>query len=366
MALGLYIHVPFCAGKCPYCDFYSLSGSQELYDAYTAAVTVQLDSFGGESVDTVYFGGGTPSLLGESRLSSLLEHSAKAFHIDENAEVTIEMNPADAEPTLLQALRSEGFNRLSMGVQSGVDSELRQLGRRHTSQQAIRAVELARTKGFDNLSLDLMLGVPGQTMSTLRQSVELLCALEPEHISAYMLKIEEGTPFAAMREKLDLADDDEQADLYLAAVEQLAKNGYAQYEISNFCRPNRESRHNLKYWHCEEYIGIGPSAHSFYNGRRFYYPRDLTQFLSSPHPVDDGEGGTPEEYIMLALRLTEGLTQQGWRSRFDCDLLNSIYQRAERLHATGLLRCDENGIYLTTEGFLVSNAIIAELLGDYE
>lgn len=181
-----------------------------------------------------------------------------------------------------------------------------------------------------------------------------------------MLKIEEGTPFAAMREKLDLADDDEQADLYLAAVEQLAKNGYDQYEISNFCRPNRESRHNLKYWHCEEYIGIGPSAHSFYNGRRFYYPRDLTQFLSSPHPVDDGEGGTPEEYIMLALRLTEGLTQQGWRSRFDCDLPNSIYQRAERLHATGLLRCDENGIYLTTEGFLVSNAIIAELLDDYE
>ncbi len=362
MTRGLYIHIPFCAGKCPYCDFYSLSGSEELYDAYSAAVASQLDSFGGEAVDTVYFGGGTPPLIGGHRLSRLLEHIFSTFNISPNAEITVEMNPGDASPELLSALRSAGFNRLSMGVQSGIDSELRLLGRRHSAAQAAEAVRMARAAGFDNISLDLMLGVPEQTPDSLRRSIDFLCSLEPKHISAYILKIEEGTPFAAMAPSMNLADDDAQAEYYLAAVHQLAENGYAQYEISNFSRPGRESRHNLKYWHCEEYIGIGPSAHGFYNGRRYYYPRSIEQFITSPQTIDDGEGGSQEEYIMLSLRLAEGLTKTGWQKRFGKDLPDSIYRRAEKYSRAGLLVFDEKGIRLTPEGFLVSNSIIANLI----
>ena len=361
MALGLYIHTPFCAGKCPYCDFYSLSGSEEFYDAYTAAVAVKLDNFGGEAVDTIYFGGGTPPMLGGRRLAMLLDRAAKSFHIEKNTEITVEMNPGDASPELLSELRRAGFNRLSMGVQSGIDSELRLLGRRHSAQQAADAVSMARKAGFDNISLDLMLGIPQQTEHTLRQSIDFLCSARPEHISAYILKIEQGTPFAAMAGRLDLADDDTQAEYYLAAVHQLTENGYNQYEISNFCRPGMESRHNLKYWHCEEYIGIGPSAHSFYKGRRYFYPRDIEQFITAAQTVDDGEGGSQEEYIMLALRLVEGLTADGWRQRFGEDIPHSVYRRAEKFERAGLLVSDEHGIRLTPEGFLVSNGIIAEL-----
>lgn len=361
MAVGLYIHTPFCAGKCPYCDFYSLSGSQEQYDAYTAAVALELERFGGAAVDTVYFGGGTPPLLGSERLARLLCCVRKNYTLTPDAEITVEMNPGDASPELLCALRKAGFNRLSMGVQSGIDSELRSLGRRHTAEQAAEAVAMARKAGFDNISLDLMLAVPGQTQESLMQSIDFLSSLSPEHISAYILKIEEGTPFAAAADSLELCDDDTQAELYLAAVGRLAEKGYGQYEISNFCRPGFESRHNLKYWHCEEYIGIGPSAHGFIGGRRYYYPRDLAAFLSNPQRVDDGEGGTPEEYIMLALRLTEGLTNEGYRRRFGCDIPPLVYSRTRMFAGVPLLCSDESGIRLTPEGFLVSNAIIAAL-----
>jgi len=362
VAVGLYIHTPFCAGKCPYCDFYSLSGSQELYDTYSAAVAVQLDNLGGASVDTIYFGGGTPSLLGGKRLASLLDRTASCFSVSENAEITVEINPGDASSELLSALRCAGFNRLSMGVQSGVDSELGQLGRRHSASKAAAAVQNARDAGFDNISLDLMLGIPGQTPASLEQSIDFLCGLAPEHISAYILKIEPGTPFAARIGELNLADDDTQAEYYLQAVRQLAAKGYGQYEISNFCRPGKESRHNLRYWHCEEYIGIGPSAHSFYNGRRYYYPRDLEQFVNAPRTIDDGEGGSPEEYIMLALRLTEGLTHTGYNKRFSAEIPDGIFRRAEKFIRAGLLVHNKNGIHLTPEGFLLSNAIIAALL----
>ena len=362
MALGLYIHTPFCAGKCPYCDFYSIAGTDELFDAYTAAVAVQLDNFGGEVVDTVYFGGGTPSLLGAKRLSFLLERIYQCFDIAENAEITLEMNPGDASTELLATLRTAGFNRLSMGVQSGLDEELRLLGRRHTAAQAREAVELSRKAGFENISLDLMLGIPNQTPETLAQSVDFLCSLEPEHISAYILKIEPDTPFAKMRNTLCLADDDAQAEYYLQTVRQLFTHGYEQYEISNFCISGHESRHNIKYWHCEEYIGIGPSAHSFYNGRRYYYPRSIEQFIHSPQTIDDGEGGSPEEYIMLALRLREGLTRTGYRERFSEDIPSNIFERARKFEQAGFLISDSGGIHLTAQGFLISNAIIAALL----
>lgn len=363
--IGLYIHVPFCAGKCPYCDFYSLRGNEELFDAYTAAVVRTLNGLERTGADTVYFGGGTPSVLGGERLAAILDAAGKAVGISADAEITAEINPGDAEESLMRTLKGAGFNRISMGVQSGVDSELKALGRRHDSAQAARAVERARGAGFDNISLDLMLAIPRQTLASLAQSVGFICGLAPEHISAYILKIEEGTPFAALKEQLRLPDDDGQAEFYLEAVKLLQDNGYRQYEISNFAKPGRESRHNLKYWRCGEYIGVGPSAHSFYNGRRFYYPRDLERFISDPRTADDGEGGSAEEYVMLALRLAEGLTAAGWRERFGTELPETLRRRAAKLESAGFLKCDEKGIRLTPEGFLLSNGIIAELIQDF-
>ena len=366
MAAGLYIHVPFCASKCPYCDFYSLCGSAELYDAYTEAVVRELKRTPRMSVNTVYFGGGTPSVLGGDRLARMLGAARERFGISPEAEITAEINPGDASEKLLTAMRDAGFDRISMGVQSGVDLELRALGRRHDTAQAARAVALARDAGFDNISLDLMLAVPGQNGATLERSVDFLCSLGPEHISAYLLKLEEGTPFAAMKDALCLPDDDAQAELYLQAVGLLEKNGYRQYEISNFAKPDRESRHNLKYWRCEEYIGIGPAAHGFVGGRRYYYPRDIAGFIADPQPVDDGEGGSEEEYVMLALRLSEGLTAEGWSRRYGGELPRAMLERAKLYEKAGLLVCGEKGIRLLPQGFLVSNSIIAELIDSLE
>lgn len=341
-----------------------MTGGSGLYEAYAAAVIRTMEGFRGEELETVYFGGGTPPLLGGERLGRLLAAAKECFNITQNAEITVEMNPGDADADLLSALHAAGFNRLSMGVQSGVDSELRSLGRRHDSAQAAKAVQLARAAGFENISLDLMLAIPHQTHDSLRQSIDFIAGLNPEHISAYMLKIEENTPFSAISDKLILPDEDGQAEFYLEAVNLLAEKGYKQYEISNFSKPDKESRHNLKYWHCEEYIGIGPAAHGFYNGRRYYYPRDIELFMQGSPPIDDGEGGSQEEYLMLMLRLAEGITENGWYKRFGEPIPQSIRRRAKMYAQAGLLICDDNGIRLTPEGFLVSNGIIARLMDE--
>lgn len=363
-AVGIYIHIPFCDGKCPYCDFYSVSPNDRLRAEYINALEREMSRHRGLSADTVYFGGGTPTLMGADGLVRLL-HSAKShFAIDGNAEITFEMNPRTAGLDMLTRLREAGFNRVSMGVQSGVDRELEALGRRHTITDAEKAAADVRAAGFDNLSVDLMLGVPGQTADSLRSSVDTVCAMEPEHISAYILKIEPGTPFASRDFGADLADDDGQAELYSLAVELLAQRGYERYEISNFARPGRESRHNLRYWDCAEYLGFGPAAHSFYGGRRFFYPRDLESFLHAPATVDDGEGGGEEEYVMLRLRLAEGITQAGWSERFGTAIPGRYYDRAAPLAKAGLVQADCEGIRLRGEGFLLSNAVIARLLDD--
>lgn len=363
-SVGVYIHVPFCDGKCPYCDFFSVAPESKLYDKYCSAVEREMGKYSGNPVDTVYFGGGTPTLLGADGLVRLLNSIKQTFDVEDGAEITFEMNPRTADLGMLCRLKEAGFNRVSMGVQSGVDSELSALGRRHTIADARQAVADVRAAGFDNLSLDLMLGVPGQTPESLIHSIEAVCTLDPEHISAYILKIEPGTPFAARKFGAELADDDGQAELYTLAVEQLARRGYERYEISNFTRPGRESRHNVRYWDCREYLGFGPSAHSFYGGRRFYYPRDLGAFMEQPETADDGEGGNEDEYVMLRLRLAEGLTQDGWRKRFGGDIPDEYYHRAAGLAKAGLLTADEDGIRLVGEGFLLSNAVIGRILGE--
>ena len=364
---GVYIHVPFCDGKCPYCDFYSLRGTDDLMDRYVAALKKTLfqwtEQHGREQADTVYFGGGTPSLLGAERLAALLTAVQNCFDLAGDAEITLEANPVSVDETFFRAVRGAGFNRLSMGMQSGNEDELRFLGRKHTLQDVETAVQGARKAGFDNLSLDLMLGLPGGNEEKLKNSIDFADRLGADHISAYLLKIEPGTPFAA--QKITVPEDDEAADQYLFCVNELGKLGYSQYEISNFAKPGRESRHNLVYWHGEEYLGFGPGAHSFYQGKRFFYPRDLEGFLAGNPPRDDGEGGSFSEYAMLNLRLTEGLQREKCIAKFGSSgqaLFDQILKNTKKC-PPGLVRADSDSISFTPEGFLVSNALLLQLLG---
>lgn len=369
---GIYLHVPFCDGKCPYCDFYSLRGDGALMDRYVSAMKDSMARWaaehGGEkiSAETVYFGGGTPSLLGAGRLSALLGQVKTCFAVAQGAEITLEANPTHLDSPagfdFFSAVRTAGFNRLSMGLQSANEEELELLGRKHSREDVRRAVEEARAAGFDNISLDLMLGLPGGSREKLKNSIAFAAGLGAEHISSYILKIEEGTPFAARG--VQVPDGDETADQYLFCVEELARRGYGQYEISNFAKPGRESRHNLVYWHGGEYLGFGPGAHSFFDGKRFFYPRDLEGFLHRESPCPDGEGGSFEEYAMLNLRLTEGLNRERCRERFGpagekafCSVLDKV-----KKCPPGLVRADEEAVSFTPEGFLVSNALILRLL----
>lgn len=366
---GLYIHVPFCAGKCPYCDFYSLPlPSDDVLDAYTDEVCRRLSALSlRRGADTLYFGGGTPSLLGGERLSRIV-CAARKRGLTDTAEVTLEANPADALYDTFAAFVQAGGNRLSMGMQAATASGLAALGRRHTPSQLERAVYDAHRAGLTNLSLDIMLGTPSQTTADIDAAVQICRDAQAMHVSAYMLKLEEGTPFHEQRASLPLPDEDATAALYLHACEALAKAGYAQYEISNFAKAGFESRHNLKYWNSEEYIGIGPAAHSFYGGERWYYPRSLTAFLSGDAPLREGtdeeivENGI-EEYAMLRLRLTAGLKATVFEERFHTPLPESWLRAAKRLPAQ-LVTVDDDTIALTREGFLLSNTLIARILFD--
>lgn len=359
---GIYIHVPFCDGKCPYCDFYSLRGEPALLDAYTQKAAEALRGWAGEAVGTVYFGGGTPSLLGAGRLAFLLDTVQKYFRLASGAEVTAEANPTRVDRAFFAGLRAAGFNRLSMGMQSADRDELRLLGRAHTPEDVAQAVGAAQSAGFGNISLDLMLALPGGGVEKLGGSIAFACGLGVQHISSYILKVEPGTPFA--RRGAALPDEDEAAAQYLFCVGELARRGYAQYEISNFARPGFESRHNLAYWQAEEYIGIGPGAHSFYGGRRFHYPRDLRGFLAGAPPADDGPGGSFEEFAMLNLRLARGLAQEDCGARFGqegVDAFQRILQNTKNC-PPHLLQADSARVRFTPEGFLVSNALLLRLL----
>lgn len=362
--LGLYLHIPFCIKKCAYCDFYSGTAEEKAIEAYTERLSEEIMKWGGRlcrpCVDTIYLGGGTPSLL-EDRLVPLLDAARTAFLLDDGAEVTMELNPAPNVSKALSAAVTAGINRLSIGAQSGNDSELALLGRSHTAADTLAAVRTARRYGFDNISLDLMIGLPDSSVKTLEKSLDFILSAQPEHISAYILKLEENTLLYNKRGIINLPEDDETAEQYLYMCRRLESAGYEHYEISNFCLPGRESRHNLKYWRCEEYLGIGPSAHSFIDGKRFYYPRDIKAFKAGVLPVQDGGGGGAEEYIMLRLRLAEGLCFEVMRRRFGISSENMV-KAALPLKEAGLLRVMDKKISLTDKGMLVSNSIITELL----
>lgn len=347
LSIGLYIHIPFCRRKCLYCDFYSVALQEGFADAYTAAVRRNLLHYGGR-YDSVYFGGGTPILLAD-KLGEMLA----AADIADGAEITAECNPCEMTAEALSTMRDAGINRISVGVQSFCDNELLSLGRRHNSETAIRAIEAAHAAGFTDISLDLMLGIPQQTAESLAKTLELAASLAVTHISAYMLKIEDNTPFG--RNTPILPDDDETADMYLQTIGALERSGFKQYEISNFAKRGFECRHNLKYWHCEEYLGIGPAAHSFIGGRRFAVQRELEAFLRSARQQEyttEDSIDVREERVMLGLRLTEGIPEELYKPLEAA--LKRIPKSCYRIH--------DGRLSLTPEGFLLSNEIIARLI----
>lgn len=361
--IGLYLHIPFCKGKCPYCDFYSVTPHEGVTVSYVAAVCDKIKKEN-RIYDTVYFGGGTPSLLGAERIAEILSHVNRA----ENCEVTLECNPSDTgSPDSafdFNKVAESGVNRISLGLQSANDAERKALGRRGGCDDVERAIQRAKAAGINNISLDLMLGIPNQTKDSLANSIEFCKNSGATHVSAYILKIEEGTFFFKKKDSLILPDEDETCDLYMFAVEKLAQAGYKQYEISNFSLSGYESRHNLKYWNCEEYLGIGAAAHSFVDGKRFYYSRSIDDFIQGVSPVDDGEGGDEEEYIMLSLRLTKGLSFEEYKNRFGKKLPETVIEKAKLLEKHGLVHVSSDSVSLTENGFLLSNSIIAELLAD--
>ena len=365
--VGLYIHVPFCVSKCPYCDFYSVAlPSDAMLDAYAARVCDTLDVWAARlpevTADTLYFGGGTPSLLGGERLAAILRRARARFGLS-TAEITLEANPADDLYDTLSAFAAEGGNRLSLGMQSICAAELTALGRRHTPPDVARTVADAHRVGINNVSLDIMLGVPEQTTDSARHSAQQAAALGATHVSAYMLKIEPNTPFG--RCTPSLPDEDATADAYLAVMDTLDTLGYHQYEISNAALIGRESRHNLKYWHSEPYLGIGPAASSCIGDRRFSYARDIDAFMRGEEPTDEPCSaiavGSPEEYALLRLRLSEGVTAADFAARFGDPMPSVWFERARRLPKT-LVCADGDGIRLTRDGFLVSNTLITHIL----
>ena len=372
--LGIYIHVPFCRSKCQYCDFYSLTDKDDgLMEDYMDAICDHIKETGKRSpgylVDTVYFGGGTPSFFGADGMAAILSAVRRNFDVASNAEITFEANPDSVSPRLLKRLRSEGFNRVSLGIQCDDDRILKIIGRPHNFEQAEQAIQQIRNAGFRNLSVDLMYGLPNQTLEGWQKTLEKILALRPEHISCYGLKLEEGTPLYACRDSSNLPDDDLQADMYLSAVEMLRNRGYRQYEISNFARRGYESKHNMKYWTGGEYLGFGPDASSDFAGKRFKIVRSLKKYIEGIQDkgvvVEELEEIADRErageYLMLRLRTVQGIDREEYEKRFLLPFrplemyLEQCRQRGHALGAEGRWR-------LTPEGFLLSNSILTELM----
>ena len=371
--LGIYIHIPFCRSKCEYCDFYSIPGKHEdLYADYTDAVCRHIRETGplapNHRVDTIYFGGGTPSYFGAEGLATILTAVRKHFDVAHDAEITFECNPDSVTDQLLRRLKAEGFNRASLGIQSDDDKILQALGRPHTYRQAVQAFQRLRKAGFDNISVDLMYGLPQQSPFTWRDTLTNVLSLHPEHVSCYGLKVEEGTPLYEYQDSVFLPSDDTQVDMYLAACEILQDNGFRQYEISNFARRGKYSRHNMKYWTGQEYIGFGPNAASDFAGKYFTMVGDLQAYIDGIRsggqviadvleiPVRERAG----DYLMLRLRTVGGISATEYERQY---LLPFGPLEAE------LKRCQERGHavfendrwHLTPKGMMVSNSIIAEL-----
>ena len=371
--LGVYIHVPFCVQKCRYCDFCSFEKSeQSTRKSYVDALCNELiqvsEQARAHTVDTVFFGGGTPSLLSTADIHKISQTLHKYYSVTPDAEITLEMNPATANREKLRAMREMGINRLSIGMQSSVEGELSLLGRIHTYSDFLRSYEDARACGFDNINVDVMYGIPDQSVQSCKSTVSSLIGLGVEHISAYSLKIEEGTPFYRERDTLNLPDEDEEYEMYMSIAEMLSGAGYSHYEISNYAKDSRHCRHNLKYWRGQEYLGFGVAAYSYFNSKRYGNARELDEYISSRgsvSPVDLDELDDSErerEYIMLRLRLREGISDEDFYGEFGVGFSEKYASVLNKFLNSEYMESSDGRYFLTDKGMYVSNSILVELL----
>ncbi len=370
--LGLYLHIPFCRSKCPYCDFCSFPRPDpQVMRDYVTCLIRSVEQWGekcdGRAVDTVYFGGGTPTLLSESDAERLTAAVFSVFHVQKDAEVTLECNPATVSRETLAVWKNGGVNRVSMGAQSAHPQELKALGRLHTWQDVCHTVEMVRSVGVDNLNLDFMMGIPHQTpdslLDTLRQAIDL----SPQHLSAYCLMLEEGTPFARRgATALGLPDEDGVADLYELASAYIRSRGYEHYEISNYAKDGYRSRHNLHTWQGREYVGMGVAAHGYVDGVRYGNSRDIKAFLEGMDITETqrrvSAEDEAEEAIMLGLRLSDGIDFDVLAHRYALTLTEELRELCDALSKQGLINRRDQKISLTEKGFLVSNQVIGALL----
>lgn len=375
-ALGLYVHIPFCKSKCRYCDFCSFPNPKsERIEEYLDALCREITEYGQKDhpycadarereVDTVYFGGGTPTLLSANQLTRVLDTLRRVFRIREDAEITSECNPATADPAYFRALRAAGFNRLSIGAQSMQEHELRLLGRLHTADDVRKTVADARAAGFRNISVDLMFGIPDQTEDSLAATLDAVLALSPDHVSLYGLQIEEGTYLHRHRDTLRFPEEDTEGAMYEASVRRLGAAGILPYEISNFARAGFASRHNLRYWKRLDYLGLGAAAHSCMGSHRFSNTEALDRYLAGDRR-DENETVSPHnvlcERVMLGMRLYEGVDFSPLLAAYGEDA-RRIFDRLSAFVNGGHIARDGNRLAFTPVGAYVSNAILADAL----
>ncbi len=367
MDKGLYIHIPFCIRKCRYCDFPSYSGLDKIFDKYIEALLIEAEFYRGQRFNTVFIGGGTPTHLSATQISRLLGGLSNVFEFSKSCEFSCEANPGTVTEDKLRALRDGGVNRLSIGVQSFCDRELEIIGRIHDSKTALETITLAK-KYFDNVNIDIMTALPGQTRESLMKTLDIGISLNPTHISCYSLILEEGTELKKMAENGEvlLPDEDEDREMYNMLCNRLLEAGYEQYEISNFARPDFQCRHNLKYWNTEEYIGLGAAAHSFVGNKRFANVSDVREYILNPgkraEEIELTTSDRMSEYCMMTLRTVHGIDTEEFKRRFGKDF-NEVYkEKPQRFVNLGLMKKTPHGYSLTRGGIDVSNSIMCEFL----
>ena len=369
--ISLYIHIPFCVRKCLYCDFPSFSGMDGMFEDYVRRLCREMGeaapSFQGIGVKSVFFGGGTPSVLPPALMGRIMDKIMSAYDVNSDAEISMEANPGTLDAAKLREYKSMYFNRLSMGLQAWQDRLMERLGRIHRGGEFEDNFLQARDAGFKNINVDLMFSLPGQTMDDWQETLEKVMRLDPEHISAYSLIIEEGTPFFDMYEKGQITETDENTDrrMYYLAKEMLSDKGFRQYEISNFAKEGFECRHNITYWRTEEYRGFGLGAHSYVDGTRFHNSADMKEYMAGGGRLDM-EKLTPEEmqeeFMFMGLRMNEGISREEFLKRFKTDITSVYGQEIVELISEGLLTENKGRISLTDRGIDVSNQVFEKFI----
>lgn len=369
--ISLYIHIPFCKQKCLYCDFPSFCGVESQMINYATALSKEIDNINNKIINTIFIGGGTPTYLSLNGWN-IIKNSIDKLEKDKNLEFTVEGNPGTFDIEKLKLLKSMGVNRLSIGLQAWQDKHLKTLGRIHSKDDFIKSYKMARSLGFENINIDLMFGIPNQSLEEWKETLSEVVKLSPEHLSCYSLIVEEGTPFYKLYEmnKLNLPGEDLEREMYLYTLKFLEEKGYHQYEISNFSKEGKECRHNLVYWDLNEYIGCGSSAHSYNDGYRYKNEGDIEKYIKAikynENIIIDVKNNSikddMEEFMFMGLRKVKGISINEFNKRFDLSILQIYGDVIKKYKNTGLLIEKDNYLYLSPRGIEVSNTIMSDFI----